>query len=73
MEYHIFHDKTLNITNIPPQTLVLLVPYMELRQFQMLMSAIRYPDREREIIRTRLITDIEMVLIANTPPPEGEQ
>jgi hypothetical protein len=72
MEHYISHDKFLRL-EAPPGTLVVVVPYMELRHFQMLMDAIRYPDKKREMWRTRVITEIEMVLMANFPPPHLPQ
>lgn len=72
MEHYISPNKFLQL-EVPPGTSVLVVPYMELRQFQMLLSAIRYPDKEREFQRTKAITEIEMVLLANAPPPDFEQ
>jgi len=72
MEHYISPDKFLRL-EAPPGTLVVVIPYDELRQYQMLLSAIRYPDKAREYERTRIIVEIEMVLMANYPPPDYTQ
>jgi len=72
MEHYISHDTFLRL-EAPPGTLIVVIPYMELRQYQMLMDAVRYPDKARELERTRIIVEIEMVLMANVPPPQRKQ
>ena len=72
MEHYLSTNKFLRL-EVPPGTLVIVVPYMELRYEQMFRSAIRYHDPLQEEWRTRLVVEIEMALMANYPPPDLEQ